>query len=183
MPANAPQGGPQPPATLVLSGELKHQRKCLGVYALEAGRTAHGRAVWRHERGGICIAKTSSGNWVVQGEANVGVNNNGVLRLRDANAAFPHLSDGAWGEFSAVVGWQAAAGLKCTADPPPAQEPPRAAGKRKACDDADEGDCVVVEDRGAGAAGGGGGGAARGRGASRRRMTGSEPVHGGCAHM
>eukprot|EP00802_Teleaulax_amphioxeia_P006472 Tamp_06476.p2 GENE.Tamp_06476~~Tamp_06476.p2 ORF type:complete len:291 (+),score=69.52 Tamp_06476:628-1500(+) len=39
-----------PPATLVLSGELEHQGDCLGVYVLEAGRTAHGRAVWRHER-------------------------------------------------------------------------------------------------------------------------------------
>ena len=43
MPANA--RGHRPPATFVLSGELEHQSACLGVYALEAGRTAHGRAV------------------------------------------------------------------------------------------------------------------------------------------
>jgi hypothetical protein len=50
------------PATLVLSGELKHQSPCLGAYTLVAGRAAHGRPVWRHERGDRFIAKLTDGN-------------------------------------------------------------------------------------------------------------------------
>jgi len=110
-----------PPATLVLSGELERQGDCLGVYVLEAGRTAHGRAVWRHERGDQWIAKDSDGNWVVQEEEDVGVNDDGFLRLRDANATYPHQSGVAWEEgMGGDKGWKAAAGLKCAADPPPA---------------------------------------------------------------
>jgi hypothetical protein len=39
-----------PPTTLVLSGELKFQSRCLGAYTLVAGSSAHGHPVWRHER-------------------------------------------------------------------------------------------------------------------------------------
>ena len=118
MPANSPQGRP-PPATLVLSGQLEHLGRCLGVYALEAGRTAHGRAVWRHERKDRWIAKDSDGDWMVQIEKNVGVNSTGFLYLRDANATYPHQSGVAWEEGLGAA-WKAAAGLKCAADPPPA---------------------------------------------------------------
>jgi len=108
------------PATLVLSGELQHQGACLGMYALdkvhtERGtkvRTAHGREVWRHERGDMCIAKISGGNWAVQKEADVGVKDICVLRLLDADTAFLHRSGVAWEEALDDV-WHAAAGLKC----------------------------------------------------------------------
>jgi hypothetical protein len=55
-----------PPATLVLSGELKHKSRCLGAYTLVARRASHGRPVWRHERGDSFIAKLADGNWAVQ---------------------------------------------------------------------------------------------------------------------
>jgi hypothetical protein len=60
--------------SLVLSGELKHQSECLGAYTLVAGRAAHGRPVWRHERGDRFIAKLADGDWAVQEEVDVGVN-------------------------------------------------------------------------------------------------------------
>lgn len=100
------------PAKLVLSGELQHQGACLGMYALDKGRTAHGREVWRHEGGDMCIAKISGGNWAVQKEADVGVKDICVLRLRNADTAFLHLSGVAWEEALDDV-WHAAAGLKC----------------------------------------------------------------------
>ena len=77
----------------------------------------HGCA-WYKDR---WIAKDSIGNWVVQEEEDVGVNNAGFLCLRDANATYPHQSGVAWEETpGAGKGWKAAAGLKCAADPPPA---------------------------------------------------------------
>tara|TARA_X000000368_G_scaffold331381_1_gene268509 strand:- start:63 stop:1424 length:1362 start_codon:yes stop_codon:yes gene_type:complete len=108
------------PAKLVLSGELQHQGACLGVYALDKVqtangkkvRTAHGREVWRHELGDLCIAKISGGNWAVQKEEHVGVNDSCVLRSRHADIAFLHLSDVAWWEESDDA-WRAVAGLKC----------------------------------------------------------------------
>jgi len=107
-------------ATLVLSGEVEHQGKCLGVYAREAGRTVHGRAVWRHEREDRWIATSPKGYWMVQNEEDVGVNGTGFLLLPDAKAAFPHQSVVAWKECPAAgKGFQAAPGLKCAADPPP----------------------------------------------------------------
>ena len=65
----------------MLSRKLERKVACLGVYGLVAGRTAHGRAVWRHERGNRWIAKNPSGAWVVQKEEDVGVNDAGFLRL------------------------------------------------------------------------------------------------------
>jgi len=39
------------------------------------GRTAHGGPVWKHVSKDRCIAKISNGNWVVQIEKKVGVQN------------------------------------------------------------------------------------------------------------
>ena len=99
-----------PPATLVLSGELKHQSKCLGAYTLVAGRAAHGRPVWRHESGDKFIAKLANGDWAVQEEKDVGVNGDGFLWLSDANVLFPHQSRVelvAWEEADGTGGWPA----------------------------------------------------------------------------
>jgi hypothetical protein len=105
-------------ATLVLSGELKHQSECLGAYTLLAFSSAHGRPVWRHERGDRFMAKLASGNWAVQRQENVGVNAAGVLYLLDTSVLFPHQSRVAWKEVDDKGVWLAAAGLKCDADPP-----------------------------------------------------------------
>jgi len=70
-----------PPTTLVLSGELKHQSPCLGAYTLVAGRAAHWRPVWRHERGNSFIAKLADGNWAVQEEEDVGEDTGSMRRL------------------------------------------------------------------------------------------------------
>ena len=39
------------------------------------GRTAHGGPVWKHVSKDRCIAKISNGNWMVQIEKKVGVQN------------------------------------------------------------------------------------------------------------
>ena len=44
-----------PPATLVLSGEIKNQSGCLGAYT----RVLDGRPMWRHENGDSVIAHES----------------------------------------------------------------------------------------------------------------------------
>ena len=44
-----------PPATLVLSGEIKNQSRCLGAYT----RVLDGRPMWRHENGDSVIAHES----------------------------------------------------------------------------------------------------------------------------
>ena len=98
------------PATLVLSGELKHKPQCLGAYTLVAGRAAHGRPVWRHERGDRFIAKLAGGKWAVQEEVDVGVNGDSFLVLSDANVLFPHQSRVelvAWEEADGKGGWPA----------------------------------------------------------------------------
>lgn len=103
------------PATLVLSGELKLQSVCLVAFTLVAGRTAHGRPVWRHERGDRLIAKLASGKWAVQGQEDVGVNGVSFLRLSDADVLSPHQSRVAWEEADGKGGWLAAEGLQCDA--------------------------------------------------------------------
>jgi hypothetical protein len=100
------------PTTLVLSGELKRQSRCLGAHTLVAGCSAHGRPVWRHEKGCSLTAKLASGKWALQREEHVGVNGKCSLRLSDANVLFPHQSRVAWEEADGKGGWLAAAGLK-----------------------------------------------------------------------
>ena len=104
-----------PPATLVLSGELKHQSVCLGAYTLVPERSAHGGPVWRHERGDRYIAQLASGNWAVQKEEKVGVTADGFLFLADVNVMFPHQSRVAWQETDDEGRWFAGEGLKCDA--------------------------------------------------------------------
>ena len=108
-------GEDPPPATLVLSGELKHQSVCLGAYTLVAGRSAHGSPAWRHERGDRYIAQLASGNWAVQKEEKVGVSQDAFLFLADANVMFPHQSRMTWQETDDKGRWFAGEGLKCDA--------------------------------------------------------------------
>jgi hypothetical protein len=108
-------GADPPPATLVMSGELKHQSVCLGAYTLLAGRSAHGGPVWRLERGDRYIAQLASGNWAVQKEEKVGVTEDAFLFLADANVMFPHQSSVAWQETDDKGRWVAGEGLKCDA--------------------------------------------------------------------
>ena len=54
-----------PPAKLVLSGDVKHQHECLGVYTLVAGREAYGWPVWKHVSQDSWIARVSTGYWMV----------------------------------------------------------------------------------------------------------------------
>jgi len=108
-------GADPPPATLVLSGELKHQCLCLGAYTLVAGRSAHGGPVWRHECGDRYIAQLASGNWAVQKEEKVGVTQDAFLYLADANVMSPHQSRVAWQETDDRGRWFAGEGLKCEA--------------------------------------------------------------------
>jgi hypothetical protein len=104
-----------PPATLVLSGQIKHQGWCLGAYTLVPGRSAHGRPVWRHERGDRYIAQLACGNWAVQKEDKVGFNEGALLYLADANVMFPHQSRVAWQEVDDKGMWFDVAGLQCDA--------------------------------------------------------------------
>jgi len=122
-------GADPPPATLVLSGELKHQCLCLGAYTLVAGRSAHGGPVWRHECGDMYIAQLASGNWAVQKEEKVGVTQDAFLYLADAHVMFPHQSRVAWQETDDRGRWFAGEGLKCEAVEISESKVRRAAGR------------------------------------------------------
>ena len=108
-----------PPATLVLSGEIKHQGLCLGAYKVVPGRSVHGRPVWRqdarHERGDRYIAHLACGNWAVQKEDKVGFNEGALLYLADASVMYPHQSRVVWQEVDDKGRWFDGAGLKCDA--------------------------------------------------------------------
>jgi len=83
------------PLAVIWSGELGHQRECLGVYSL-VERTAHGRLVWKHASNDRWIAKRSTGYWVVQQGEAVGVNKFCFMELPDHTAMLPHQSSNAW---------------------------------------------------------------------------------------
>ena len=104
-PAPATQGhaqpdGPPPPATLVLSGELKDQGACLGVYDLVAGATVNESPVWRHASRDHFIARYRDGNWLIQTQKNVvGLTDICFMRFCDPSVALPHQSAVVWEEF------------------------------------------------------------------------------------
>ena len=103
-----------PPATLALSGTLKKQSACLGVYSLVPDREANGQPVWKHSSADYWIAKTM-GLWMVQLEVDVGKNDTGYLMLRDPAASFPHRSSIGWQEWDGKQ-WVSAPSLKCVPD-------------------------------------------------------------------
>jgi len=109
-----------PPSTLVLSGDLNHHPQCLGCYTIVKGWEAHGRPVWRHESGNLCVAVTADMLWSVQEERNVGHDNRACfLKLADSCAVYPHRSKARWTEVGTGSSPEAP-GLMCAADPPPA---------------------------------------------------------------
>ena len=114
---NADRQDRQAPATLTLSGQLKHVPYCLGTYSLAAGRAAHGRPVWKHTSKDLWIAKKSTGSWVVQTEVEVGINDAAYLHLPDRGALFPSASSEVWKEGDGKV-FHKAPGLQCVAGPP-----------------------------------------------------------------
>ena len=108
-PAPATQGpaqpaAPPPPATLVLSGELKDQDTCLGVYDLVAGATVHGSPVWRHVSRDRFIARFRDGTWLIQTQKNVvGLTDVCFMRFCDPSVALPHQSALVWEEFDSAA--------------------------------------------------------------------------------
>jgi len=70
--------GNDAPLNLFLSGELEHQRNCFGVYSLVDGEV-YGRPVWKHASKNRWIAKGSDGQWYVQEEEDVGVDDFGFM--------------------------------------------------------------------------------------------------------
>ena len=84
------------PRALVLHGPVQHRRECLGVYVLVEGRTAHGVPVWKHVSQDRCIAKNSGGNWAVQRENQVGVEDGAWMMLCDTTGVPPHQSKAVW---------------------------------------------------------------------------------------
>ena len=57
---------PKPPTSLVLSGELKDQESCLGVYTLVEDFSANGCPVWQHSSRDRYIAKYRNGTHTEQ---------------------------------------------------------------------------------------------------------------------
>ena len=102
-----------PPATLELTGKLKEQTACLGLYALVPGRKAHGWPVWKHGWADRWIAATSGfGTWMVQEGSCVGKDNTGWLELA-GSPPFLHSSKAMeW----AGAQWVGAPSLKCVPD-------------------------------------------------------------------
>ena len=100
MPGVAAQAPIQAPAptTLILSGQVTFKAACLGVYTLMVDREANGWPVWQHVRENRCIARIPCGDWVVQREENVGVNDLALMRQVDRMMVLPHECSAGWQE-------------------------------------------------------------------------------------
>ena len=107
-----------PPASLVLTGELKDQETSLGVYVLVEDCTVNDCPVWQHISRDRCIAKYRNGHWLVQQTKNVGVNDYCHLRLPDSTVPLPHLSSVMWEEFDSAEAraWIDAPVCQCAED-------------------------------------------------------------------
>ena len=120
------EADPLPPVVIGLIGTLIYQPYCLGTYVLSEEMSAHGRPVWMHETGDLCIGKIDLGLWAVQDKTGVGLNNSVRLFLPDTTAVFPHQSMEKWKETDGEKSgkWYSVVGLKCepTISPPAEKE-------------------------------------------------------------
>lgn len=97
---------------------------CHGRYALEAGREAFSKPVWKHASRDRWIAMSDTGYWTIMEEEWVGVAGGGgataFLQLVDKDSEFPADSEEPWQEFqTGTNAWKKVATAKMAADPPP----------------------------------------------------------------
>ena len=98
-----------PPRVLQLGPD--DPRPGCGLYELEVGRTVNGGPVWRKDDNKFVVARTSSGSWVAQYEADCGMDK-AFLQLR-ASGSVPFPCD--WGVWEATVNgtWTPDPELRC----------------------------------------------------------------------
>ena len=113
QPAVPPTAG-----SLVLTGDLKDQETCLGVYLHVPGCTVHGSPVWKHAQKDRWIARYADGQWLIQQRRNVGSTDICHMRLCNPSTDFPHHSGQIWEEYdSKLQRWLEAPVFQCADDP------------------------------------------------------------------
>jgi hypothetical protein len=116
------EADPLPPVVFALKGGLKYQSECLGVYFLSEEISAHGRPVWMHENGNVCIGKLVLGLWAVQDTTRIRLDNSVRIFLPDTSAVFPHQSLVTWKEADSRGCFSHAVGFKCEPNILPPEE-------------------------------------------------------------